>query len=139
MDLDTDGDDTRAVVDSGGTVTSDADETIAYEFGSSRELDKRARQLVSEEHIVTRLVSTTRADSLKISGPCARCDDPFTQTQVLQLPVTTVRGWNLNRPARDDRYADYLCECSVAHPGTPPGATGCGASYAVVSEGSTRG
>ena len=139
MDAGGDSDDAIAVVVSGAVETSGADDVMPYEFGSSRELDRRARELVGKGVIATWLVHSTRAESLKIAGPCARCDDAFTQTQVLELPVTTVRGWNLNRSPRDDRFADYLCDCDIVHPGTPQGATGCGASYTVVFEGRSRG
>lgn len=107
-----------------------------FENVASADLDARAAELVKEGAVSVSYIKNTAVSSLRIDGPCPRCEHRFSQTRALQLPVTSIRG---GVPTRDvsataaaaAAFADFLCECIVVHPGTPPGASGCGANYTV--------
>ena len=89
---------------------------------------------------LTRAVATLKArfpppwavePERQVHIPCPRCGHPFSQTRSLGLPATSIRGVPA-APAPPVSWADFMCECGVAHPGTPNGARGCGASYTII-------
>ena len=109
--------------------TNDADALeVPFEDVSSAELDARANQLAREGAIIVTLVSAN-VESLRIDGPCPRCNHPFGQTRSLTVPASSIRGRHDAAPRVN--WGEFVCECRVSHSGTPQGAHGCGASYAI--------
>lgn len=117
-----------APVKASGLATVDAGTGEPFEDVSSAELDALANQLAREGAITVSLVSGN-VESLRIDGPCPRCEHPFSQTRGLTVPASSIRGRRDAAPRVT--WAEFVCECRVAHPGTPQGARGCGASYAI--------
>lgn len=97
---------------------------------ASAELDAAAARLVRERVMTLRESSDTHVPSLRLDGPCPRCDHHFSQTRALVLPASAVRG-NDHAPEQGPAWADFLCECSVDHPGAPSGEQGCGAGFSL--------
>lgn len=109
-----------------------------YESTSSEALDDAAREMVNGKQIRIWLSTAGEITSARIDGPCPRCKDHFSQTEVLNLPASTVRGPHTPAPdsataqaASSVLWADFLCDCDVVHPNTPPGERGCGAGYSI--------
>ena len=107
-----------------------------FEDVASADLDAKAAEFVKKGTVTVSYLNNTSVSSLRIDGPCPRCEHSFSQTRALQLPVTSIRG---GAPAHEASaqaaaaaiFADFLCDCAAVHPGTPPGARGCGANYTV--------
>lgn len=104
----------------------DAPEELPYLELASPELDSQAASLVRDS--VLRF--TCHATSATIQGPCPRCKHVFSQTQQLDLSTLAVRRTD-TKPGETARWADFLCECRVAHPGASD-KLGCGASFTLV-------
>jgi hypothetical protein len=106
-----------------------------YRYIASDELDRAAAALVKAGKVQVWVVTDTEAPSMRIDGPCARCGDDYSQTRIQNLASSSVRGAHSapEPPHRAEVSADFLCDCDVTHPGTPPGERGCGASYTVVA------
>lgn len=104
---------------------------LHFEDVASAELDDRAAALVQAGVVKLSYRQNASVSSLRADGPCPRCGHPFSQTRSLGLPATSIRGVPA-APAPPVSWADFMCECGVAHPGTPNGARGCGASYTII-------
>ncbi|BCT77106.1 hypothetical protein SCMU_29480 [Sinomonas cyclohexanicum] len=104
---------------------------LNFEDVSSARLDDEAAALVEAGTVQLFYVKNDLVSSLRIDGPCPRCGHSFSQTRALELPVTSIRGTPTTHVAAAT-WADFICDCTVAHPGAPSGARGCGASYALV-------
>ena len=107
---------------------SDAPEELPYLELASAELDRRAAALVRDSVIHVTQRASPDAPSLTILGPCPRCGHVFSQTQQLDLSALAVRRAD-TKPSEIARWADFLCECRVAHPGALSDEVGCGASF----------
>lgn len=107
---------------------SDAPEELPYLESASAEFDRRAAALVKNSVIRVTHHATSDAPSLTIQGPCPRCGHVFSQTQQLDLSALTVRRADTEL-GETARWADFLCECRVAHPRAPSDELGCGASF----------
>ncbi|MCZ0856938.1 hypothetical protein OHJ16_02570 [Actinomyces israelii] len=107
---------------------SDAPEELPYLELASAELDRRAAALVRDSVMRVTHHATPDAPSLTIQGPCPRCGHVFSQTQQLNLSALAVRRADA-KPGEAARWADFLCECRVAHPGALSDELGCGASF----------
>lgn len=110
---------------------SDASEELPYRKSASVELDRRAAALVRDSVMRVTQRTTPDASSLTILGPCPRCGHVFSQTQPLDLSALALRRAD-TKPVETTLWADFLCECRVAHPGALSGELGCGASFALV-------
>lgn len=107
---------------------------VRYDFVASDELDQKASEQVASGAIRVWHSRVEQVSSLRIDGPCVRCWHRFTQTRVIDLPLSSVRGSPPSvRTAVDTVTADFLCDCDVTHPDTPAGERGCGASFSVTS------
>ncbi|WP_155725980.1 hypothetical protein [Mycobacterium avium] len=106
-----------------------------YRYLASDELDRAAAALVKAGKVQVWVVTDTEAPSMRIDGPCANCGDDYSQTRVLNLASSAVRGAHSapEPPPRAEVSADFLCDCDITHPGAPPGERGCGASYTIVA------
>ena len=106
-----------------------------YRYIASDELDRAAATLVNAGKVLVWVVTDTEAPSMRIDGPCARCGDNYSQTRVQNLASSSVRGAHSapEPPPTAEVSADFLCDCDITHPGTPPGERGCGASYTIVA------
>lgn len=107
---------------------SDAPEELPYHELASPELDRRAAALVRDSVMRVTHHNTPDAPSLTIQGPCPRCEHVFSQTQQLDLSALALRRAD-TKPDETARWADFLCECRVAHPGALSDQLGCGASF----------
>lgn len=107
---------------------SDAPEQLPYLEFASAELDRRAAALVRDSVMRVTHHVTLDAPSLTIQGPCPRCGHVFSQTQQLDLSALAVRRVD-TKPVETVQWADFFCECRVAHPGAFSGELGCGASF----------
>lgn len=81
----------------------------------------------SEEYGVTaartiryRRQPADRPTELIFSGPCPRCQDPFSY----EWPLVNVRGG-------DNSGVTVYCQCKTNHPGRPDKVDGCGAYWKV--------
>lgn len=101
--------------------------TVPYAEVASAELDARAAALLASGAI-TVWATTGVAPSLRMDGRCPRCDDGFSQTTSLRLPVSSIRGERKGAQA-GPVSSDFLCDCDVSHPGAPDSVRGCGASF----------
>lgn len=110
---------------------SGASEELPYLELASDELDRRAAALVGQSVMRITHHATPYSRSLTIQGPCPRCGHEFSQTQQLDLSVLAVRRVD-TKSGETARWADFLCDCRVAHPGALPGELGCGASFTLV-------
>lgn len=115
------------------TVISD----IEYAFIESLELDEAAQELVRTGKLRVSLITSTKAPSLRIDGPCPRCGHDYSDTEGLRILTSTVRGVptsgtpDSSTPGAPEYFADFLCDCKKVHANAPTGARGCGASYMV--------
>ncbi|WP_103062921.1 hypothetical protein [Actinomyces qiguomingii] len=109
---------------------SDAPEELPYLELASAELDSKAATLVRDSVLRVTYHATPGAPSLTIQGPCPRCKHVFSQTQQLDLSTLAVRRTD-TKPGETARWADFLCECRVAHPGASD-ELGCGASFTII-------
>jgi hypothetical protein len=107
---------------------SDTPEELPYLELASAELDRRAAALVRDSFMRVTHHTTPDAPSLTIQGPCPRCEHVFSQTQSLDISALALRRAD-TKPVEATPWADFLCECRVAHPGAPSGELGCGASF----------
>ncbi len=107
---------------------SDAPEELPYLELASAELDRRAAALVRDSVMRVTHHTTPEAPSLTIQGPCPRCEHVFSQTQPLDISALALRRAD-TKPVEATPWADFLCECRVAHPGALSGELGCGASF----------
>lgn len=111
---------------------------LDFEDVSSAELDDKAASLVIAGALTLSYVENRSVSSLRIDGPCPRCGHSFHQTRALSLPATSVRGVaTAFEPAAT--WADFMCDCTIVHPGTPAAEHGCGASYSVTRPTTTGG
>lgn len=104
---------------------------LDFEDFASAQLDHQAAALVEAGTVIVNCAENPPVSSLRIDGPCPRCHHTFIQTRALALPATSIRGAS-KTPAPSATWADFMCECTVAHPGTPPGQQGCGANYTII-------
>lgn len=107
---------------------SEAPEELPYLELASAELDRRAAAFVRDSVIHVTQHAAPDAPSLTILGPCPRCGHVFSQTQQLDISALAVRRAD-TKPSETARWADFLCECRVAHPGALSDEVGCGASF----------
>lgn len=121
---------TAAVSTPAGGEPDPADPVDApFEDVASAKLDGIAAELARTGKIKVCVLLAVNVASMRIDGLCPRCKHPFSQTRALGLPVSSIRKESAQGPI--PRWADYLCDCNVAHPGTPPGEHGCGASFSL--------
>ncbi len=105
---------------------------LPYEPVASEELDERAAQLVLRGAIAVSYIDDPDAPSLRVDGPCARCEHPYSQTTVLAVPDWAIRAVSGPQP-KPAPSAEFLCDCRDPHPNTPPRMRGCGASYQITA------
>lgn len=107
---------------------SDTPEELPYHESASVELDGQAATLVRDSVMRITYHATPDAPSLTIQGPCPRCEHVFSQTQSLDISALALRRAD-TKLVEATPWADFLCECRVAHPGALSGELGCGASF----------
>lgn len=102
-----------------------------FEDVSSEELDAKAQRFVDDDRIQVWTKTFGETTSVRIDGPCPRCEHHFSDTRVEKLPVSSVRGRHSAAGSVASVTADFACKCRVVHADTPPTDSGCGATFVI--------
>lgn len=113
-------------------------QVLRYEMTASEDWDRKAAAMAADGRLLRSDSKSERVSSVRIDGPCPRCGDEFSQTRALTLPSSSIRGSTQTTLTAPIAWADFLCDCKVAHPGAPGNQRGCGLSFSLLAQSEER-